>query len=328
MLRTKQYFVFLFTWKSHKLCISIELTIQRKKGKKNMEQIKDKKNDVDYYFHYTTQETLCSLLNKYRKDKAQGSQENLIFWASSIFTMNDPQEMKHGVEVFKKLIPINEEFYKDVYNLSPEERLNLDYFNNEEFLSNQSNTPFVISFSKNRDDLAMWTLYGEGGHGVVLKFNKDLESISTDVVGVTKPEDVYYGNGSDKMQLFFAIYFEGLQKLRNCQDDGQEEIIKKETINKLYTHLCPFIKTESYRKEKESRLSYYDVPNHFVNFRTRNKNIIPYIEVPIPIKYLEEIIIGPCCDFELAQSSIRYLLDCCGLQRIQISKSSIPYRNL
>lgn len=292
-----------------------------------MEQ-KASKEAVEYFYHYTTQETLCGMLNKYREDNLQGTQENLIFWASSIFTMNDFQEMKHGVEVFKKLIPFNEEFYKDVYKISPEERLNLDYYNNEKFLSNQSNKPFVISFSKNRDDLAMWALYGDGGLGVVLKFNKNMESNSSDFVGVTKPEDVYYGNGSDKMQLFFTIYLEGLQKLRNCKDDGQKDYFKKETINKIYTHLCPFIKTESYQNEKESRLSYYDVPSHHIKFRTSNKNLIPYIEVPIPIEYLEEIILGPCCNFELAHFSIRYLLDCCGLQRVNVSKSSIPYRKI
>ena len=135
-----------------------------------MEQIKDEQGKIKYFYHYTTQETLCGMLNKYRAENSQGTQENLIFWASSIFTMNDPLEMKHGVEVFKKLIPFNEEFYKDVYKISLEERLNLDYFNSDKFLSNQSNTPFVISFSRNRDDLAMWALYGESGFGVVLKY--------------------------------------------------------------------------------------------------------------------------------------------------------------
>ncbi len=284
--------------------------------------------EVDCYYHYTTQETLCGMLNKYREDISHGAQENLIFWASSIFTMNDPQEMKHGVDVFKKLIPFNEEFYKDVYKISPEERLNLDYFDNEKFLLNQSSTPFVISFSRNRDDLAMWSLYGEGGFGVVLKFNKNLESNSSDIVGVTRPEDVYYGNGSKKMQLFFEIYLKGLNKLRCCQNDEEKRKCKMETITKLYTHICPFIKKESYRNENESRLSYYDVPSCLIKFRTRKKNIIPYIEVPIPVEYLEEIIIGPCCNFELAQSSVRYLLDCCGLQRVHVSNSSIPYRNI
>lgn len=285
-----------------------------------MEQKDDKKKEVKNFYHYTTQETLCCMLNRYRENKDQG---NLIFWASSIFTMNDPQEMKHGVEVFKVLIPFNESFY----DILPEERLNIDSFDSDKILSDHINTPFVISFSRNRDDLAMWSLYGEGGQGVILKLSKDLETYPS-AIGARKPENVYYGKGSNRIQSIFQIYNEGLIKQRNCKSEEERISCREKTLSKLYTHICPFIKTESYRNENESRLSYYDVPSHFVNFRTRNKNVVPYIEVPVPIEYLEEIIIGPCCNFELVQSSVRYLLDCCGLQRIHISKSSIPYRKI
>lgn len=286
-----------------------------------MDKKTNSKNEEEYLYHYTTLDTLCSILNKYRENKAQ---RNLIFWASSIFTMNDPQEMKHGVEVFKVLIPFNE----NIYEISQEERLNIDILDSEKILSDHSRTPFVISFSENRDDLAMWTMYGDGGHGVTLKFNKDLESYPSFIVGVSKPEKVYYGKGSDKIQFIFQIYNEGLLELRTCKKEEQKKECREKTLSKLYTHICPFIKTGSYQNEKERRLSYYDVPSQFIKFRTKNKNIIPYIEVPIPVTFLEEIIIGPCCNFELAQSSIRFLLDCCGLQRVDISESSNPYRNI
>lgn len=289
-----------------------------------MVQKEDKKKKVEYFYHYTTQETLCCMLNKYRENMDQG---NLIFWASSIFTMNDPQEMMHGVEVFKVLVPFNENFYKEVYNILPEEKLDLDIFDHENSFLDNSHTPFVISFSRNEDDLAMWTMYGDGGYGVSLKFNNELKSYTSAVADATKPENVYYGTGSNHIQMFFKIYLEGLKKIRSCHENQQKEACKKETINRLYTHLCPFIKTESYRNENESRLSYCDVPSNLVRFRIRNKTVIPYIEVPIPTKYLEEVIIGPCCS-ELAKNSIRFLLDSCGLQRTEISESKIPYRSI
>ena len=278
------------------------------------------KKTVDFFYHYTTQETLCSLLNMYCDDKAQG---NLIFWASSIFTMNDPQEMKHGFDVFKVLIPFNEDFY----GINPEERLNITTFDSTEILLDHSHTPFVISFCGLRDNLTMWSLYEDAGYGVVLKFNKNLVSYSPVFNGV-KPENVYYGNGSDKIDVLFDIYNEGLLELRTCKNDEQRSKCRIKTLSKLYARICPFIKSDAYRNEKESRLSFYDVPSHLIKFRTRNKNIIPYVQISISVDYLEEIIIGPCCNFELAKSSIRYLLDCCGLQRVQISISSIPYRNL
>jgi hypothetical protein len=285
-----------------------------------MEQNTNKESEHCFY-HYTTQDTLCGMLNNYRENMNPG---NLIFWASSIFTMNDPQEMQHGVDVFKVLVPANEALSEIPF----EERLNIESFDSKKILSKHSNTPFVISLSRNKDDLAMWSLYGDGGRGVVLKFNKDLQSYPSDLTGVTKPENVYYGDGTDKMQLLYRIYNDGLEELRQCTNEDQRRACREKTLSKLYVHICPFIKTEAYKMENESRLSYYNIPYRLIKFRTRNKNVIPYIEVPIPVKYLEEIIIGPCCNYELALRSIRYLLDSCGLQRVDISKSSIPYRNI
>ena len=284
-----------------------------------MEQKEDKKKESECFYHYTTQDTLCCMLNKYREDKDQG---NLIFFASSIFTMNDPQEMKHGVDVFKVLIPFNENFY----DILPEERLNIDSFDSDKILMDHKHTPFVISFSANRDDLAMWALYGDGGRGIVLKFSKDLESYSS-AIDAKKPENVYYGKGTDRIQSIFQIYNEGLIKQRGCKNEDEKTKYRETTLSKLYACICPFIKTESYRNENESRLSYCDVPSNLVKFRIRNKTVIPYIEVPIPIKYLEEVIVGPCCS-ELAKNSIRFLLDSCGLQRVDISESKIPYRSI
>ena len=286
-----------------------------------MERKEDKKKVVEDFYHYTTQDTLCCMLNKYRESIYP---EKLIFWASSIFTMNNPQEMNHGVEVFMTLIAFNENFYK----IPQEDRLNIESFNSQKILFIHPNTSFVISFSRNRDDLAMWSLYGDGGQGVVLKFNKDLESCPSDLTRVTKPENVYYGDGTDKMQLLYRIYNDGLKELRQCTNEDQRRACREKTLSKLYVHICPFIKTEAYKMENESRLSYYNIPYCLFKFRTRNKNVIPYIEVPIPVKYLEEILFGPCCNYELALHSIRYLLDCCELQCVNISKSSIPYRNI
>lgn len=284
-----------------------------------MEQKVEKTKEVDKFYHYTTQETLCCMLNNYRGNMNQG---NLIFWASSILTMNDPQEMKHGVDVFKVLIPFNENFY----DILPEERLSIDSFDSDKILSDHTHTPFIISFSTNRDDLAMWVLYGEGGQGVALKFSKDLESYPS-TIDARKPENVYYGKGSNRIQSIFQIYNEGLIKQRCCKNEEEKTMCREITLSRLYTHICPFIKSDSYRNEKESRLSYCDVPSHLIMFRTKNKSVIPYIEVPIPIKYLEEVIVGPCCS-ELVKNSIRFLLDSCGLQRVSISESKIPYRNI
>ncbi|MBQ9231964.1 MAG: hypothetical protein IJ190_12440 [Prevotella sp.] len=96
-----------------------------------MEQKEKKKKEADFFYHYIMQETLCCMLNDYRENIEQG---NLIFWASSIFTMNDPQVMRHGMDVFKVLVPFNENFYKKVFDIIPGEKLNVDTFDYENSL--------------------------------------------------------------------------------------------------------------------------------------------------------------------------------------------------
>lgn len=277
-----------------------------------------------YFYHYTSMDVLINILNNYREKHSDVKCHDLIFWASSIFTMNDSQEMNHGINVFKELVPFNEDFFQ----IDPKERLDTSMIDSEHVINDYTHTPFVLSFSGNRDDLAMWTMYGGAGYGVALKFSSDVvssPSFSKKGIGL---KSVYYGKGFDKFDAFVEIYNKGLIKLRKCVNEEERMACKNRTLSDIYYHLCPFIKEESYKNENESRISYNNVPVNYVKFRNRNKNIIPYIEVPIPSKYLKEIIIGPCCNIEINKSSISFLLNCCGLGDIKLTNSNIPYRDI
>ena len=277
-----------------------------------------------YLYHYTSMDVLIILLNNYREKLSDGKNKDLIFWASSILTMNDPQEMNHGINVFKVLVPFNEDFYQ----VDPEERLDISTIDSKQVLHDYTHTPFVLSFSGNSDDFAMWKTYGGGGYGIALKFLNDVSSTPCFLNSAITPKNVYYGNGLDRFDSFVEIYNKGLDKLRKCVNEEERMICKKSTLSDIYYHLCPYIKTESYKNENESRISYNNVPVNYVKFRSRNKNIIPYIEAPIPSKYLKEVIIGPCCNMEINQSSISFLLNCCGLWDVEVTNSNIPYRDI
>ena len=62
------------------------------------------------------------------------------------------------------------------------------------------------------------------------------------------------------------------------------------------------LKNEAYFYEKEIRITSQE--DREVKYRTSKGFIIPYIEIPINIKHLKEIIIGPTLDKE----RITYLL--------------------
>lgn len=289
-----------------------------------MEQAIDKKERQGHngFYHYTTQETLCSMLNKYREVNSHGVQKNLIFWASSIFTMNDPQEMKYGRDQLEKILNFDEEFYQ----ILNEYRLNMSSAEFDKVLYDYSHTPFVLSFSTNRDDLAMWAMYGNEGRGVAMKFNKNIRSVVPGAI-CSNISAVNYSEGI-KYNLLQEIYNKGIQEWSIQQNEDEKKKIKERTLSELYARICSYYKTQGYSKEREYRINFFDVPFEKVRFRSRNNLILPYIEVPVSVSYLEEIMIGPCFDFNEAKLTLGYLLKCCDLERIILSKSDIPYRNI
>lgn len=284
----------------------------------NMKHIS--KQMSEFLYHYTSMDALCSLLNEYREHKLT---ENLCFWASSIFTMNDPREMTHGVEVLEILLPAIEK----LFGLPSENSLDIKNLDREKVLKDTTKTPFILSFTSNEDELGMWNLYGDNGCGISLILSKDIKTCSLKGVNNSGLVKVNYKKGIDNYPNLANIFNSGIVEWRSYDEPAKIKECKERTLSKLFTQLCPYIKSEAYKKENEYRICFTDVLYNKVKFRTRNKNIIPYIEVPIPIKYLKGIQLGPCCNSELAEQSLRFLLNTCGLN-IEIYRSNIPYRNI
>lgn len=277
-------------------------------------------SESKFLYHYTSIEALCSMLIEYQKKK---SLENFTFWAGSIFTMNDPHEMKHGAEVLEILLPAIEH----LFGLSPENSLDIQNLDREKVLKDISKTPFVISFSTNKDDLGMWNMYGDNGCGASLVFSNEIKPDPLNGVNNTGLVKVNYNKGVDDYPNLADIFNSGIVEWRNYNEPDKIKECKERTLSKLYTQLCPYIKSEAYMKENEARICYSDVPLNKVKFRTKNKNIIPYIEAPIPIKYFKGIQLGPCCNYELLEQSLSFQLKICGID-IEIKRSNIPYRKM
>ena len=284
---------------------------------------KEKKDEIkkSHLYHYTTTEALLAILNNYREHKDSG---NIVFWASSIFSMNDPQEILYGKEVLSHIIPVLEEFFQ----IEEEKRLKIESFDIKDILSDNTLTPFVLSLSQNEDDLSMWYMYGDKGRGVSLKFNKDIKPYHISECIIPELVKVNYTNGIDDYPLLKNIYNEGIVEMSTDQDEEEMKNCKQRTLGRLFTQLCPYIKSGAYKNENEYRFNFNHLPQEKIKFRKLNNSIVPYIEVPIPVCYLEGIVIGPSCNHDLTIRNLRFLLDCCGLQRVDIAKSEIPYRNL
>ena len=290
----------------------------------------------DLICHYTTLEVLLSLLRNAEDKK-------LTFWASSIYSMNDPTEFMYGYDIcmdilqkVEKRLKVSKlwmDIHDDSSNDWKEILIQSLYENNE--------CPFVVSFSKLKDSLPLWKMYGNNGYGVCLVFSEYLvkpfnpNGIEPQIYNSIHLYDVGYGTiHQSEYDIFNKIVESRYKKYLStiCQNGCNNIFEKKLSLLCLTLVICsPCIKHPSYAYEQEKRLLkyYLEESNQKVQFYEKNNNIISYTEVQIPIDNLKEIIIGPCSDFQAISRSITQLLHSQeqNPQDIKIVQSEVPYRN-
>lgn len=303
-----------------------------------VEELKNNK----YVYHYTSIETLFAILERYRKDKKK---EALVFRASNIYKLNDPKEMEIGYDMVKFFLREYEK--KEIpkvywlYDISNTKEYELkckeDYIIGEKnYIIGTGFVPYTISFSARRDYLPMWSLYGKSGKGVCLKFDaynmiKNIKNISDTEVGF-----VAY-NTRSSMRTLNEIIPEMYKMYMNDYKDKQSNLSVENKIRELAT-IClsasPYLKFKDYQYEKEFRLTHYkhyginrdetiNSPIH--DFRPALFDIDSYVETPIPVESLKEVIVGPNMDFKVIRDIIKREVKACDLDVI-VTKSKVPFR--
>ena len=111
-------------------------------------------------------------------------------------------------------------------------------------------------------------------------------------------------------------------------DNGQIARLQMKTLTTMMMFAAPFVKNNAYADERESRIIKLHECTNNIQFKIkRNHTIVPYIEVDIPISNMREIILGPCCDFDMVKSCIEIKLRQKGIENmVDIVRSEIPYR--
>ena len=281
-------------------------------------------------YHYTNTSALLGMLNDCDKDG------NCIkMWATHSQFLNDPTEYEYGKIVGQKLL----EEVEQKLNIAEADRLSFTMYDEsmkqyfvqcERGISCYADslymaTPFVISFSKNRDLLPMWTSYGKNGSGIAIGFNR--ESLEKHNNHFTVKDCYYDYDGSDYTPLKNKIkyWYEMMLQNINGASEGYTRVCQIELIMTINAHVAAYIKHESYKYEQEVRCKV--IKSSEIKFRESNGLIIPYTELRIPIDTIEEIIIGPTQDAERMKLAIEMLLKTNGIYRdIKIKESKIPYR--
>ena len=308
---------------------------------------------MERVYHYTSMKALLGIFESVKKSS---NKKSFVFMATNIFYMNDPKEFIYGqkvlmdtlrkIEIAKNVndnLCLSSFFYKYPQK-SEEEWLVLL----RDAISEKKMAPFIISFSRNEDSLPMWLNYGDGGKGVCLAFAEyrnhfdvirdhqlDIDNLVVDIYDSLGAYDVQY--------KFYDITDSPLRKSLDSMYDYYIEKSRKinqvdlyrlqiEMLRALTIVHAPYIKTNDFEGESEVRMVKTIISDkreepYEIQFRTNLKgNIIPYIEVEIPIKQLDYVIVGPLANQELSIKAIEMIKAKYNFE-FDIIKSKIQYRD-
>ena len=280
----------------------------------------------DIVYHYTDNKGLLGILKSGK------------IWLTDIFGLNDPSEIRHGVNHACEILAAEAEHpvakhFSDLF----------DKFNSNKI--EEAAHFFVACFSKTHKDLGQWRAYGDNGRGFTIGFDGKL----LEDTFVKQGDERIPGNGTfpvtyddDRLcEILKNIVGEVLPQIE--MPTGKE--LNNETINdflrRLYIHLststiqaAALFKHEAYVNEEEYRflqLRSIDDPIDDLRYRVRNNSVIRFTDFDWNTKgqdVLREIVIGPAADENSARLSAKNCLLAGRFDpdRVKIYKSKIPYR--
>lgn len=313
---------------------------------------------MEKVYHYTSAEAFDSMLRKMKDKKST----ELVFWASNIHYMNDPNEMSF---LYDKLVDMLPELEKDMdikempFSMflslgKNQQSISLDLFKDikDRVFNGIFKSAFAISFSKRGDFMPMWSLYGNNGSGLCLEFDYEaLKERFTEADNLTRLIEQHYYIKElfiwARIGAFYKLYHDKL----SLKDDNINPLsLCREFLARVLMEMAPFLKHESYDYEKEVRLFYHVIRpgdaddviakadiqptgkglsnEEAPKVRVRNGLLVPYKEIGIPVDLVKRIIVGPTLYPRLQSEALKVLLNEYGLERIHVDISEVPYRQM
>lgn len=286
-------------------------------------------------YHYTTDQGLRGIL------------ENGSLWVTDIFSLNDPSELKHGLQIAEEALtatakdePILSEF------LAKEMRVMFDGN-----LSDMANC-FVCCFSRNGNELGQWRAYADNGRGYALGFDCSiLEQAFVAAGGGVRRGGLGAGPMTFPMtydddvllDLQRRIVAKFVPLILAPRGRDLEEGLIQDYVSMLATNLTVvmlwasmFFKHKAYASEDEYRflLTCEAGTRTDVRYRNRPHSLVCYLEFfwrEAVASSLKEIVIGPAADPLLSR---RFVNDCLNAfhyprnpgEAVRIKELGIPYR--
>lgn len=186
--------------------------------------------------------------------------------------------------------------------------------------------PYVISFCE-EDNLLMWRLYGDNGHGIQLHFDPSkIEGNCTDSEG--KLVGTF-------MKIFYANEENLIEKFRDCYN---EYVTNFGSIKRDYESLkeaSTFVKRDLFEYEKEYRYAikayhgftmsgpndikdHEEIPLDGLRFFTRGDELVSFVDVPFCKEALVGIKVGYSLPYEKTKKELELMLLSRGYHNVEI----------
>ena len=259
------------------------------------------KNGVLY--HYTKCNGINGILN------------TNCFWATKSDFLNDPKEFCYIENILRAVCQecIGNNKYRQMFLTDIlEEQVLLSGGRNRDY--------FVLSFSKSRDSITMWSEFGhKTGYSIGFDSHAILERIQE------KNVIDYYGfviyDFEEQKQIVKRIICDCVPESLNASfadiidagiRDRNSDIYQKacRRIQKITAVYAMFFKNTAFKEEQEYRFVFKKRKETQVLYREKDGFLIPYIQIQLSEKRLpvKEIMVAPQNHIDLAQKGMEYMM--------------------
>lgn len=264
------------------------------------------RDNSNIVYHYTSPDALVSIL------------ESKKIWATNYDLLNDKEELIKSLRLFSQMANISNWDVQDAIQLLEEEPLNVA----------------VFSLSSEKDSLSQWRSYCPPTGGYAIGFNrKRLNEVLKKRRFYELQPCVYDGI---KQKELINNFIKNFPPTNNMYGFKQYNIVLEKYISTvgLLTKHEGFSDEHEWRAISEVIASDLKIAGNFEwKIRRGIHNLIQYLEVDLSEDFpIENIIIGPCRDAQLAKKSVDRALRVFNYNKVNeinvyTKVSDIPYRN-
>lgn len=270
-----------------------------------------------------------SILYHYTKSNGvNGIVNHNCFWATKSDFLNDPNEFSHIYGIIEEVCRenIKDLALKDMFledSIYSKREKNREYF--------------VLSFSKCRDSITMWSEFGnKTGYNIGFR-SDEITSRIEEAAEIAYHGLVVYDEKKQKQLIRKNIcgYLPNLLRMplheiletgsRDREDSTYLKACRK--FKRTVDVYAMFFKHAGFAEEQEYRFIFKKQKDTKVYFRAKDGFMLPYIEIPLSEKLLpiEEIMVAPQNHIDLAKSGMEYMLLTKGY-KAEVAMSNIKLR--